>query len=156
MMKRILIFLLPAMLTACYDSAEQEKGKNLKCDSFDYRNGLVIYSKNEIKAPVLVIKYKRKDGFLNPLDTTEFDVTQSEVDSKIAYFADNVDRDMNTAYDYKIIVNGTREYQVTDIASKLYTPGGDFMSGTKYMCVIASYKLNDSLVIDEGNIIIRF
>lgn len=156
MMKRILIFLLPAMLTACYDSAEQEKGKNLKCDVFDYRDGIVIYSKQDVKEPILIIKYPKENNFKEALDTLKYSVYKTDYNGKEGYGTHNNGRVMNTAYDYKIIVNGTREYQVTDIASKLYTPGGDFMSGTKHMCVIASYKLNDSLVIDEGNIIIRF
>lgn len=156
-MKRILIFLLPVMLTACYDSEEQEKGKKLKCDVFDYHDGIVIYSSQEVKDPILIVKYQKGSGFKDGLDTLKYSVYKTKhSNGKDGYGTHNNGRDMNTAYDYKIILNGTKEYKVTDITSKLYTPGGDFMSGTKYMCVIASYKLNDSLVVDDGNITIKF
>lgn len=154
MMKRVLIFLLPVMLTACYDSEEQQKGKNLKCDHFDYRDGIVIYSKQKVEEPVLVIKYEKGDGFKKAIDTLKLNVYKTKYSNKKEGYGTHYDdRDMNTAYDYKIVLNG-KEYRVTDIRSELYTPGGDFMSGTKYMCVIASYKINDSLVTD-GNITIE-
>jgi hypothetical protein len=145
-----LIALLPLILLACYDSAEQEKAKNMKCDSFIYESGVVIKSKFRPDTICKIIVYK-KTLKENPSDTLLL-IINDHSNYKDEY---SISRpNLNTAYDYKFIINDSLVYTLSEIKSKLFGYGGDFMSGTHYMCQLTSYKLNDSLIKDDKNITI--
>ncbi|MCA6438166.1 MAG: hypothetical protein IM592_17030 [Bacteroidetes bacterium] len=150
MKKSILVALLPLVFTSCYDSELREKEKNLKCDSFDYNDGVIIRSKFKPDSLCKVYVYD-KSNITNPKDTFYLKI-DGNTNNKNEY---SITRpSLNTSYNYKIIINDSLIYSVTDIKSEVYKWGGNFMNGTHYMCQIASYKLNDSLMTEGSNIVI--
>jgi hypothetical protein len=158
-MKYILILLSLSVLSSCFNNKEQEEEKKLNCENFEYGDGLIIYSKQSIIKPVYIIKYKIDDAFEMPIDTIRLDVYKSKFDKGEGYGASNPDKGINTAYNYKILINDTIEYKLTDIKCKVFSQGGDFMSGVSSMCGVVSYKLNGVLINDKEdsnkNIIIK-
>lgn len=149
-MKNIFICLMALGLSSCFQNNEgQGDDKNIKCDSFESKDGIVIISEKEIKEPVLAIRYERGSDFQKGLDTLKFSLYKSKFDNKTGYGASNPDKVINTAFDYKIIINDFIEFKITDFTSRLFSFGGDFMSGKQYMCGITSYKVDGEIFGDE-------
>ena len=94
----------------------------IKCDNFDYKDGIVIYSDKKLNEYVLVIKYKRNEDFKTALDTFKFDYYKSTFNNRVGYGVNNINKVLNTGFDYKIIINNEKEYKINNIKSKNYTP----------------------------------
>ena len=155
-MKNIIFLAFFSLIFSCCYTNSMDDESKIKCDNFDYKDGIVIYSDKKLNEYVLVIKYKRNEDFKTALDTFKFDYYKSTFNNRVGYGVNNINKVLNTGFDYKIIINNEKEYKITNIKSKNYTPGGDFMSGKNNMCVIESYILNDSLIKDNKNFILIY